>query len=171
MADVIRLTPEDLGTLGALEHPPSVIKRLRDHHHRMAQMVAEGRRSGEIASETGMSLSRVSILKSDPAFQQLVEMYRANVTQAWTDSQVAIFHKYERIEENAADLIIDRYEDDPNSISDGEAMRHLELSGRVLGRQVNKSVNVNINGSQPLAERLEEQRLRAERLMEPDDAA
>lgn len=73
------LTVADLTTLDQKQPVPSVIKRIRDHHHALARLVAQGKRTGEIARETGMSLSRISILKGDPTFQQLVAHYREQV--------------------------------------------------------------------------------------------
>lgn len=67
---------DDLSTLSVAQPAAPVLKQIRDHHHRLAWMVAKGMRTGEIAKILGMSISRVSILKSDPAFRQLVEAYR-----------------------------------------------------------------------------------------------
>lgn len=42
-----------------------------------------GLRSGDVAERTGYSLVRISILKADPAFADLVASYRADVDDAW----------------------------------------------------------------------------------------
>lgn len=153
MGDLVRLVPEDLIGLGEQQPRPSVIKRLRDHHHLVARMVAEGRRTGEIARETGLCLSRVSILKSDPAFQQLVEMYRINLNQL----QELAFYDCERkralLKANAYDHLNERYEDEPENITPAEALAHLEFAEG----KVSKNLNLNVE-LEPLADRHERHR-------------
>jgi hypothetical protein len=63
--------------------PFSVVKKFRDTHHRMAQLFAMGRRTGEVAEEMGYSVSRISILRNTPAFEELVEGYRKDVEASW----------------------------------------------------------------------------------------
>jgi hypothetical protein len=52
------------------------VKKLRDSHHKMAQLFACGLKPGEVAELTGYSLTRVSLLRSDPAFDDLVDQKR-----------------------------------------------------------------------------------------------
>ena len=138
--------------LDALDRPyerPSVIKRLRDHHHLLARLVAEGRRTTDIAAEVGMSVSRVSILKGDPAFQQLVEMYRANVEQL-RDIVYADTRKKELLLYNLAlDLRTDKYEERPDDITDSENQKDIEWGTEAVNGKVTR--NLNINMSEPLA--------------------
>lgn len=161
-ADVISLS--DLDALDQIAERPSVIKRLRDHHHLMARLCAEGKRTSEIAAETGMSLSRVSILKGDPAFRQLVEMYKINYNQLRDAAYYDVQKKYALLEANSLDHINERYEDEPENISHEQARADAEFASDRMGRKVNKSVSLTGSIPQPLAERLEEQRLRADRL-------
>jgi hypothetical protein len=130
----------------------------------MARMVAEGKRTGEIAEETGMSLSRISILKGDPAFQQLVEMYRANLEQLKDAAYFDIQKKYALLEANAIDHRNDQYEDDPDGISDASARADAELAGNMLNRKVNKNFNLNATADLSIAETLEARIKRATQL-------
>jgi len=69
------LTEDDLKELvnpTALNSAPSQLQRIRSTHHRLAQLVAEGRKGTEISLIMGYSQSRISILQSDPAFQALI---------------------------------------------------------------------------------------------------
>jgi hypothetical protein len=105
------LTEEDLSEL---ENPtplgtaPPVIQRIRSTHHRIAQLVAEGRKGTEISLIMGYSQSRISILQSDPAFQELVAFYKnqqnaifSNVQERLADLGMAATEEIrERLEEN-----------------------------------------------------------------------
>src|SRR5215813_4166943 len=77
--EVVRaLTSADLALLEPPKKPPG-IKKLRESHHALARLVAEGRSLQEISEETGYSISRISILKSDPTFAELVGFYHGNL--------------------------------------------------------------------------------------------
>jgi hypothetical protein len=52
------------------------VKRFRDSHHRMAQLFACGLKTKEVAELTGYSLARVSTLRGNPAFDDLVDQKR-----------------------------------------------------------------------------------------------
>ena len=47
-------------------------KRLRQSHHQMALLEAQGYTTGEISKLTGYSETRISTLRHDPAFQMIV---------------------------------------------------------------------------------------------------
>jgi hypothetical protein len=79
--EIVReLTTADLV---GLAHPRGVatphVKRLTDMHHYIARLVAQGEAGYAIALATGYSESRISILKADPAFQELVASKREEV--------------------------------------------------------------------------------------------
>lgn len=65
----------ELLSLPANIEPPS-IQRITDRHHALARLLAAGVKEGEAALIVGYELSRVSILKNSPAFQQLLDLYR-----------------------------------------------------------------------------------------------
>src|SRR5262245_9113562 len=48
------------------------VQKFRDSHHRMARLFASGLRVKEVAELTGYSVSRVSLLHNNPAFQNLI---------------------------------------------------------------------------------------------------
>lgn len=51
------------------------IKRLRDRHHALARLLAQGMSNAEASAITGYDPSRISILKKDPTFAELVAHY------------------------------------------------------------------------------------------------
>lgn len=52
------------------------ISRLRDRHHALARVLASGMSDAEASMVTGYCPSRISILKSDPSFKDLLSSYR-----------------------------------------------------------------------------------------------
>lgn len=66
-----------LDNLGPRDAAPTRVAKFRDSHHAIARCYALGLRDCEVAAQTGYSLSRLSILKSDPAFGDLIERYRS----------------------------------------------------------------------------------------------
>lgn len=86
------LARQDLTVL--LEKRPQVtLKSVTDKHHRIARAVAAGLSTGDVAAICGITATRVSILKSDPAFIELCAHYRGLVTAdyvASTDSYLEV---------------------------------------------------------------------------------
>src|SRR5262245_60849946 len=53
------------------------LKRLSDRHHAVARAIASGMQDVTIAAMFGYEPSRISLLKADPTFQELVRGYAA----------------------------------------------------------------------------------------------
>lgn len=68
------------------KRPAVTLQKLRDTHHRIARAVAGGLSNVDVAAICGISQNRVAVLKSDPAFLDLVAHYRATVTAEWVAS-------------------------------------------------------------------------------------
>jgi len=81
------LTREDLACLKTTDRVAARVKGFRDTHHRLARLCAAGLRNEEILRITGFSLLRLSTLKMDPAFQELIAQYRGRVDEAFVASQ------------------------------------------------------------------------------------
>lgn len=52
------------------------VLKLRESHHQIARLLARGLKQVEVSAITGYSANRISILKSNPAFAELVAHYR-----------------------------------------------------------------------------------------------
>lgn len=116
--EVRPLTTEDIALLNADRNkstPP--IQALRDTHHLVARLVASGLRTDEVAEQSGFSIGSIYRLNNDPAFQELVALYR---------EQVAISHReitdeYHRIlvsnRMKAERQLADRLDDEDSAIS------------------------------------------------------
>jgi hypothetical protein len=96
------------------------------------------------------------MLQSDPAFQDLLEVYRGEVTEIFLDFQV----KLKAMAHDAADILHERMLDDPDKMKDGTLLSILQTGADRTGHgPSSKSVNVNLNAD--LSLRLERARKRA----------
>lgn len=77
------LTREDMVQLKSQPRAVPRPKAMRETHHRMARLVAAGLRNDDILSRTGYSYNRLSTLRQDPAFMELVAAYREKVDEAF----------------------------------------------------------------------------------------
>jgi hypothetical protein len=167
-ADIVSLVANDLDDLDKLQERPSSIKRIRDHHHFIARLIAQGKRTTEVAREVGYSISRISILKGDPAFRQLVEMYRANYGQLDEIAYLDVKKKAALLLANTIDHRNDQYEEDPDSISPSEARADGEFAQSVMDDKVTKVATLHGHLSDmPIADLFELQSKRADRLIAP----
>jgi hypothetical protein len=82
-ADMILLSTEKGST-------PSAIKRITDRHHALARCLAGGMAEGDAAVLQGYTISRVSILKSDPAFKELLQFYREDALRPYRDLHIRL---------------------------------------------------------------------------------
>ena len=175
----------DLAVLGDLEEviappvpvevieplEPVVVKErpIRDHHYRVARLIAEGKRTGEVAAEVGLTVNRVSILKANPAFMEVVEGYRARLGEIREAEYVDIYRKAALLRANALDVMNECYEE--GGVTHIEARQDLAITNEMLDERVTKSVQ--LHGSlqdakdmkeMSLAELVNSRRARADRL-------
>lgn len=130
------------------------IKRLRQRHHSLARLLAAGLKDGEAAAILGYDPSRVSILKADPAFQQLLRHYTE-----MRDAEFADMHRrmadlgIEAIEE-----LRERVAENPEDVSSALLLEIATKTADRTGYGPVSSTNVNVNLN--LAARLEKARKR-----------
>lgn len=147
--------PQDLiareeGGLPTSEAP--TIAKLRGIHHEIAQLLAQGLSETEVSAITSYSLSRISILKKDPSFKDLVAFYQKQKTEQFADVQ----KRLATLSLDAIGEIQERLAEKPDSISTSQL---IELSKVTLDRAgyspVAKSQNISVSMS---AEELRELR-------------
>lgn len=81
------LTPEHMLALRDRSAAAGRLQKLRDSHHNVCRLAALGLGTAEIAARTGYSTARISqLLNNNPAVQDLIAQYRADVDQSWKDS-------------------------------------------------------------------------------------
>ena len=156
-AEVVRgLTAVDLSALADEKgSKPSAIKRISDRHHALARNLASGMSEGDAAVTVGLSISRVSILKADPAFQELLAFYREGVTTVYRD----VHEKLSGVAATALAVIEDRLEDAPDEISMNALLEIAKLGADRTGHGPQSS-NTNVNINIDMASRLEAARKR-----------
>lgn len=143
------------GGLPTSEAP--TIAKLRGIHHEIAQLLAQGLSETEVSAITSYSLSRISILKRDPSFKDLVAFYQKQKTEQFADVQ----KRLATLSLDAIGEIQERLAEKPDSISTSQL---IELSKVTLDRAgyspVAKSQNISVSMS---AEELRELRQAANR--------
>lgn len=159
----------DLALLGEEKGTkPTPLKRLSERHHALARCLASGMSEGEAAITCGYVGSRVSVLKADPAFQELLAFYRQGVEGKYLDmhgvlaglSLDAAVELRERLE---ADM-----QADEKTLSTGQLIELTKLGADRTGFGPQSSqVNVNVD----LAGRLQaaRERVAMRRLNPPEE--
>lgn len=123
--------------------PP--IKRITDRHHALARLIVEGKSMSEASYICGISLSRASILKNDPQFQELLGFYRAEQAEHYKD----MHERLSNLSMDAVQLVADRMEDDPDSLTTNQLLEIAKLGADRTGfgpqsSQTNLNVNVGV---------------------------
>lgn len=128
------LGPSDLPLI--LEPPPQgaftpPLARIRNSHHMLARLLAEGKSGQEASLVTGYAPSRISILQNDPAFSELVVYYKGQVEAKYLD----VHERLAMLGLSTLDELQARLEEDPDSFKNRELM---ELAEFALDRSVTK---------------------------------
>ena len=158
------LTAVDLTLLGldrGVKAP--TLKRLRDSHHSIARLMAQGLRNTDIAAITGYSQSRLSILKGDPAFEELVAFYTKNAEAIKDAAFAGVQEKLAAVNHEAIEELHERLLDQPEAINTDQLLDIVKATSDRTGHgPATKSTNVNVNID--LAERVALGRARASQI-------
>lgn len=136
--------PEELVLLHTISKMPTDVKaplaKLRDPHHTLAKLLAEGEDPIAVSRVTGYSTQRIRTLIQDPAFAELMNFYAEQKVHRDRDIDMSIRH----VAMTATALIQERLEEEPESFSN-EELRKLQTASldRVgFGPQSKKTVEV-----------------------------
>jgi len=148
ITDIRSLERSDLSLL--LEKRPKVqIQSLRDSHHRVARAVASGLSNIDVAAICGISANRVSVLKDDPAFSDLVAHYRGIVTADWVASADSFMEVATANMLKAEVMLSDKLDD---AIAEGKPLPTRDLlaisrdaADRFGYGKMQKNLNVNVD--------------------------
>lgn len=102
----------------------SAIARLKHSHHLLARLLAEGRPAVECSYVTGYCESRISILKDDPAFQELIAYYKQQNEAIYLD----VHQRLASLGISAMEELADRLEDKPQVFTEKGLMDLIELT-------------------------------------------
>lgn len=156
-AEVTReLTPSDIALLSTERGiKPSHISRLSERHHALARCLASGLSVADACAITGYTPSRVSILKGDPSFEELIAFYRGPAAELVQD----LGAKMRQNALEAQNILTERLEEEPASFDAGTLLDITKLGADRTGfgpASRTTSVHVHMN----LAERLKTARQR-----------
>lgn len=116
------------------------IVQLRERHHALARLIAEGKKPGEAAILCRYSQSRMSVLLSDPAFTELVAHYREVVNVEFVDFQ----KKLADLAIDAAGILQDRMEMAPEELSDALLLQVVTVGADRTGHGPSQKTEVNV---------------------------
>lgn len=104
--------------------PANPLARLKHTHHLLARLIAEGRKQVEISLITGYSPSRISVLKDDPAFKELVSYYAEQAEAIYAN----VHERRAQLGLSAIEELQERVDTDPQSFSNRELMELVETT-------------------------------------------
>jgi hypothetical protein len=124
---------------------PPTVRHLRESHHAVARLFAQGLRNAEISLQTGYSLSRLSVLQDDPTFMELVAFYRDDAKRVAQEMEA----KFLLVGNDFMQAIHERLLDHPEGLSDAllleAAKQFLDRAGfSPVNRSISKSLVMNI---------------------------
>lgn len=139
---------------------PTPLQRTTARHRKMARAFAEGATTSQVAAWYGMSVSRVSVLKSDPAFQNLIDQCRAE--------REFLNPKFEEtLDMLGMDSMMElqeRLENDPESFTNAELALITKLTADRTGRGPTRTEHHNHTVN--IGDKLEQARQRVNELSE-----
>lgn len=147
VARVVReLTAEDLleaGTTEGLGSQPIPIKSLRQSHHTLAQLLAKGEKPANISIITGYSISRISILKSDPSFQELLSYYEDMEAEGYKLARADMRERLAQFGFDTMEVLQERISEEPEKFTNKELILAAELALDRIGHGKTSTVNTN----------------------------
>lgn len=149
------LTEVDLTLLNEEKGSKSpAIKRLSERHHALARLIADGMKMGEAGLVVGYDPSRVSILKDDPAFKELVKFYQGEKDKVYFGMHEALA----AASKTAVGIIQERLEETPDKVRMAELLEVAKMGADRTGHGPSSTQQVNVNVG--IGDRLEAARKR-----------
>lgn len=94
------------------------IKTLRYNHHLLAKAVASGKSLLECSTLCGLTVARISDLKNDPAFQELVSFYAEELNEVYVD----VHQRMAALGTSVLEELQERFESEPEKFTKRELM-------------------------------------------------
>lgn len=105
------------------------LKALRYNHHLLAKAVASGKSLLECSRLTGLTAGRISDLKNDPAFQELVSFYAEELHEVYVD----VHQRMASLGTSVLEELQERFETEPEKFTKREL---LELFTTMADRSI-----------------------------------
>jgi hypothetical protein len=153
------VTPHDLEGLDEEKGSAAPrIQKMRQRHHALAKGLADGMSEAECSAVFGYSSSRISILKSDQAFKELLLFY----SQASTERYVEAKQVMADLHLDTAEILRERLEDNDEDISVGQLLEIMKVTADRTGHGPTTKVETNIKVG--LADRMDSARRRVDQM-------
>lgn len=153
--EVVRpIRPEDVPVILALQStsPTQTLKKVTNAHHRLAQLIAQGKENGEVALLTGYDPAYISKIKSDPTFAELVTTYAGERKIVFAD----VLERMKMLGLSTLDELQSRLADEPEKWTKNELMNLAEMllvkpmaAKGQQGGGGGSGVNINVNFVDP----------------------
>ena len=108
--DLRVLSRADLAVLTE-KRPAPAVQTLRDSHHAVARAIAAGLSNAEVAQTTGYSINRISILRQDVSFRELVAHKRAMIDAEFASAGDPVIDYLRGNALKAAKMLSDKLDD------------------------------------------------------------
>jgi hypothetical protein len=138
-ADLALVTDQEAGI------KPEQVKHLLQSHHTIARLLAKGERPQNVSLICGIGISRISILKGDPAFAELLEYYIDMEGEANKAATVDLAQRLALLGEDSVEALHDRLRDNPDQFSNKELTSLAEVVLDRTGFGKTSTVNSNVN--------------------------
>ena len=118
------------------------LARIRGIHHELAKMLASGLSETEVGAATGYCVSRISVLKKDPAFKELISFYQNSQKEVFRD----MLGQVKTLASDAVGELQSRLETNPESFSVSSLTELAKMSLDRAGLSpVQKSVQASVD--------------------------
>lgn len=161
------LTKDDLASLvlrdrNRTSDKAPQLKRIRERHHKLARLLAEGRKEEEVATMCNYSVMRIQQLMKDPSFSHLVKHYREMVNEEFIDFQ----SKLAEAGMDGLELILDRMEENPDDIEMRDLVKIVTMAADRTGHGPSQKSEVTISFGERLARAKERLRVHTGQVIE-----
>lgn len=119
---------------------------LRDRHHMVARLCALGLPNYEVATRTSYSEVRISTLKADPTFQELIEYYRGQVNEQFREATLDYFEVANANRNLAAVRLNDMLNDDGHEFTPSQLLAiQADAADRTGYPKRKEALNINVD--------------------------
>lgn len=122
----------------------AVIQDIRRSHHELAKYVAQGLKNVVIAELTGYSPARISVLKSDPQFAELVEHYSTIEDEIHLASRADYHTRLADLGFDSIEVLHQRLLDSPEVFAVKELLQVVEATSDRIGHGKTSTQNLNV---------------------------
>lgn len=159
---VAELTQADLQAFAAADMPAHVhkpLERLRARHHALAKLIATGGLTDtQVCIIAGFSTSRLSLLRNDQSFKELVEFYKDEVA-----AEYRTYHaQLAGVAEEATAELHRRLEEAPESIGSSLLLDIVTKTADRIGHGPSSKTTQEVNITVGLADKMRAARERAQ---------